>query len=307
MNAAQGTEPGTEREFTESVRPFLDDILLELPYGRKSRRPTRFAPVLIRRRGRKDFARWNRVREKLAAHQMPPPQAKQPDEAARRQVINWIDATWKSEARRNDGDPGPVLARRLSNAEYNYTIHDLTGVDIRPAKEFPVDPGESRRLRQLRRVADDVACPADEVSAGRSSRRRPYVPQPEWVRVRAASDAGRNRSGEILHPADRRFLRSATHRLLRLLPHGMDVQASGGVRQAQGDPRGHGRAKQSERAVPDDHLAGARRPERRRRSARKTADDVARAAGAGEGVRPVPRSVHTRCATSCCACERTRR
>ena len=33
-----------------------------------------------------------------------------------------------------------MLARRLSSAEYNYTIHDLTGVDIRPAREFPVDP-----------------------------------------------------------------------------------------------------------------------------------------------------------------------
>ena len=55
-------------------------------------------------------------------------------------MLNWIDATWKTEARRNDGDPGVVLARRLSNAEYNYTIHDLTGVDIRPAREFPVDP-----------------------------------------------------------------------------------------------------------------------------------------------------------------------
>jgi hypothetical protein len=30
----------------------------------------------------RDFARWNRVREKLAARQMPPPQAKQPDERA---------------------------------------------------------------------------------------------------------------------------------------------------------------------------------------------------------------------------------
>ena len=33
-----------------------------------------------------------------------------------------------------------MLARRLSNAELDYTIRDLTGVDIRPAKEFPVDP-----------------------------------------------------------------------------------------------------------------------------------------------------------------------
>ena len=48
-----------------------------------------------------------------------------------------------SEARKNAGDPGPVLARRLSNAEYNNTIRDLTGVDIRPAREFPVDPANT--------------------------------------------------------------------------------------------------------------------------------------------------------------------
>ena len=44
------------------------------------------------------------------------------------------------EARKHAGDPGPVLARRLSNSEYNYTIRDLTGVDIQPTSEFPVDP-----------------------------------------------------------------------------------------------------------------------------------------------------------------------
>ena len=55
-------------------------------------------------------------------------------------MIAWIDAVLKNEARKNAGDPGPVLARRLSNAEYNYTIRDLTGVDIRPTREFPVDP-----------------------------------------------------------------------------------------------------------------------------------------------------------------------
>ncbi len=121
-----------------------------------------------------DFSRWDRVREKLAAGQMPPKQATQPDARARQQVVNWIDATWKSEARRNDGDPGVVLARRLSNAEYDYTIHDLTGVDIRPAREFPVDPanqagfdnsGESltmssalltKYLQAARKVADHM-------------------------------------------------------------------------------------------------------------------------------------------------------
>ena len=39
--------------------------------------------------------------------------------------------------------PVRVLARRLSNAEYNDTIRDLTGVDIQPAREFPVDPANT--------------------------------------------------------------------------------------------------------------------------------------------------------------------
>lgn len=64
--------------------------------------------------------------------------------------------------------------RRLSNAEFDYTIRDLTGVDIRPAKDFPVDPaneagfdnsGESlsmspallkKYLAAARRVADHL-------------------------------------------------------------------------------------------------------------------------------------------------------
>ena len=44
------------------------------------------------------------------------------------------------EARKHAGDPGPVLARRLSNAEYNYTIRDLTGGRYPAHARVPVDP-----------------------------------------------------------------------------------------------------------------------------------------------------------------------
>ena len=72
---------------------------------------------------------------------MPPSQARQqPTQAQRQTVIDWIQTLAVEEAKRNPNDPGSVLARRLSNAEYDYTIRDLTGVDIRPTKEFPVDP-----------------------------------------------------------------------------------------------------------------------------------------------------------------------
>src|SRR5687767_13871147 len=140
MNAAQAPNTDLEREYSATIKPFLDTYCASCHTGEKAaaqldlRQYTSAASVV------QDFAKWDRVREKLTARQMPPQQAKQPSEGERHQIINWINATWKSEARRNDGDPGPVLARRLSNSEYNYTIHDLTGVDIRPAREFPVDP-----------------------------------------------------------------------------------------------------------------------------------------------------------------------
>jgi Protein of unknown function (DUF1592)/Protein of unknown function (DUF1588)/Protein of unknown function (DUF1587)/Protein of unknown function (DUF1585)/Protein of unknown function (DUF1595)/Planctomycete cytochrome C len=140
MKAAQAPHGDVERDFTETVRPFLTTYCTSCHGGEKPA-----AQLDLRQYGTaesvvEDYSRWNRILEKLSARQMPPQQAKQPSDRARQEAIEWIQATWKSEARRNDGDPGVVLARRLNNAEYNYTVHDLTGVDIRPAREFPVDP-----------------------------------------------------------------------------------------------------------------------------------------------------------------------
>jgi hypothetical protein len=88
-----------------------------------------------------DQRRWNLVLARLKAGEMPPSQSRQqPTPGQRKSVIDWIEAVSAEDAKRHPNDPGIVLARRLSNAEYDYTIHDLTGVDIRPTKEFPVDP-----------------------------------------------------------------------------------------------------------------------------------------------------------------------
>ena len=122
-----------------------------------------------------DQRHWNLVLSRLKAGEMPPSQSRQqPTQAQRQSVVDWIEAVSAEDARRHPNDPGIVLARRLSNAEYDYTIRDLTGVDIRPTKEFPVDPanqagfdnsGESlamspalvkKYLEAARRVADHV-------------------------------------------------------------------------------------------------------------------------------------------------------
>lgn len=83
---------------------------------------------------------WAIVLERITAGQMPPEDAQpQPTQPQHQAIVHWIQAAREFEAARTAGDPGIVLARRLSNAEYNYTVRDLTGVDIRPTGTFPVD------------------------------------------------------------------------------------------------------------------------------------------------------------------------
>ena len=88
----------------------------------------------------KNLGHWELALDRLAADEMPPADAVRPNEEDRKAVVEWLRALRAREAEKNAGDPGPVLARRLSNAAYDNTIRDLTGVDIRPTREFPVDP-----------------------------------------------------------------------------------------------------------------------------------------------------------------------
>lgn len=83
---------------------------------------------------------WTRVRDVLETGDMPPPEGKQPTEAERRLLKQWVREFLEREALADAGDPGPVGLRRLDNSEYTYAIRDLTGVpELDPTREFPVD------------------------------------------------------------------------------------------------------------------------------------------------------------------------
>lgn len=88
---------------------------------------------------RRDPAKWQSVRQMLTTGEMPPEDSDQLSPAQHKQLAQWLDRYLTAEAKANAGDPGPVVLRRLNNAEYTYTVQDLTGVMLEPAKEFPVD------------------------------------------------------------------------------------------------------------------------------------------------------------------------
>jgi hypothetical protein len=138
--AAEAATSALDQQFAQTVRPFITRYCVgchsgETPAGQFDLKTYSTMETVVR-----DHPRWALVLDKLSAKQMPPSPIPQPPTEVRQQVIDWIKAMRLSEARRNAGDPGQVLARRLSNSEYDYTIRDLTGADIRPAREFPVDP-----------------------------------------------------------------------------------------------------------------------------------------------------------------------
>src|SRR5258708_31308192 len=135
--AAEDADTALERRFAETVRPFLASYCIgchggAAPAAQFDLRSYSTLAAVVR-----DYPRWNLVLEKLTANAMPPKAAKQPAAGDRQAVVDWGQAVRANEAQKNAGDPGPVLARRLSNAEDNYTIRDLDGVDIRPPRGVP--------------------------------------------------------------------------------------------------------------------------------------------------------------------------
>jgi hypothetical protein len=130
-----------DRGFRDTVRPFLHAYCVECHGPDKQRGNLDLSAFATTETVAKEPRRWKLVLDQLQAETMPPEKAKrQPMTAARREVVDWIVSFRKAEAARTAGDPGVVAARRLSNAEYDHTIRDLTGVDLRPTREFPVDP-----------------------------------------------------------------------------------------------------------------------------------------------------------------------
>lgn len=138
---ATGTGRAAEApDFETEVRPLLARYCLGCHSTEKQKGDLdleRFQTVADARREPKV---WQNSVEQMGLGEMPPKDKPQPTPAERQRILDWIHLLLDQIAQANAGDPGPVILRRLSNAEYTYTLRDLTGVDaLDPAREFPVD------------------------------------------------------------------------------------------------------------------------------------------------------------------------
>ena len=126
--------------YAGSVRPLLKTFCLQCHSTKLKQGDLDLERFTDLDRVRSDPRIWQKVEEMIRTGEMPPEDSKQPALVQRNNLRTWVVQYLRAEALAGAGDPGPVVLRRLNNAEFTYTIRDLIGIDsIEPAREFPAD------------------------------------------------------------------------------------------------------------------------------------------------------------------------
>jgi hypothetical protein len=135
----RSADPDLGAEYAEKVKPVLAKYCLDCHSTKKKKGDLDLERYSSLDAIRRDLKPWPMVIENLENGEMPPKKSPQPGADERKTIATWSRAMLDAEARARAGDPGRVVVRRLSNAEYNNTVRDLTGVDLQPARDFPAD------------------------------------------------------------------------------------------------------------------------------------------------------------------------
>jgi mono/diheme cytochrome c family protein len=135
--AKQKADP--EQAYRSTIVPFLKKHCLECHGTDAQEGDVRFDQYKDAAAVAADSKVWQRTIQMLRSGAMPPEDTDQPSEQQRRSVVNWIERTIYNFDCDNVTDPGRVTIRRLNRAEYNNTIHDLLGIGLKPADDFPSD------------------------------------------------------------------------------------------------------------------------------------------------------------------------
>ncbi len=134
LNAAPKQDP-----FAKDIRPLLEAYCVKChgatlkTAGIDFTRFTDSASLLH------DLPLWRKVLEKLQAAEMPPAKPL-PAPEERERLIAFLEDQIQHPDWDKVKNAGAVTLPRLNRVEYNNTIRDLTGIDLRPADAFPVDP-----------------------------------------------------------------------------------------------------------------------------------------------------------------------
>lgn len=86
-----------------------------------------------------DRATGEKILKRLQAGEMPPANMPRPKDADLKAVIQSLQDSFEEADATATPDPGHIGPHRLNRSEYDNTVRDLLGVDVRAAQDFPQD------------------------------------------------------------------------------------------------------------------------------------------------------------------------
>lgn len=138
-HVASSQEAFAEDSFLREVVPFLKVHCYECHNADEPEGGIAFEKYNKNANVQESYDLWEQVIRLLNEHQMPPADQPQPSKSEIAKVSLALETVLESFDCSADKHPGRVTIRRLNKAEYNNTIRDLTGLDLKLADGFPSD------------------------------------------------------------------------------------------------------------------------------------------------------------------------
>jgi hypothetical protein len=136
---ATAGEPKTADAFQKHVMPLLERYCADCHMNDEAEAGIALDRYANQEAAIKDGRTWIRVRDALQGRIMPPKDEAQPSIAELDRIIAWIENDFLAAQCGKQESSAPVVIRRLNRQEYNNTIRDLLGLDLRLADGFPAD------------------------------------------------------------------------------------------------------------------------------------------------------------------------
>lgn len=139
--AQSSVHAGFEEGYDE-IKPILNEHCIDCHSDKKRKGGLNFDDYQTEKDVLVDLQKWFSVIDQVEIGVMPPENRKHRltvDEIDK--LTSWVRKTIDEFDYASVKDPGRYSLRRLNKAEYNNTIRDLTGVDLKPAQYFSGDGG----------------------------------------------------------------------------------------------------------------------------------------------------------------------
>ena len=89
-----------------------------------------------------ELDKWESVLEVLNSGEMPPEDEKQPQQSETINIAGWIDKNLKAYVEQASSQSAEPVTRRLTNFEYQNTVRDLIGFELKLIDNLPEDPSK---------------------------------------------------------------------------------------------------------------------------------------------------------------------